>query len=92
MFQCTYEYGRESCSAAGRLAGDEVCQQLRARLQQAWCQLRAASQEHITRLRVAAVFHRTADEVSRGHVFTEGFRPSHGTGVKRPEHLWQFGQ
>ena len=77
VFQCTYEYGSESCAAAGRLGGEEVSQQLRDRLQQAWSQLRAASQEHITRLRVAAVFHRTADEVSRGHFSTELLTPAH---------------
>ncbi|XP_043190351.1 SEC14 domain and spectrin repeat-containing protein 1-B-like [Amphibalanus amphitrite] len=61
----TYEYGAESCAAAGRLGGDEVSGQLSGRLEEAWSRLRAAAQEHITRLRVAAVFHRTADEQLR---------------------------
>ena len=79
VFQCTYEYGAESCAAAGRLGGDEVSQRLSDRLQEAWTQLRAAAQEHITRLRVAAVFHRTADEVIWSSVTRQDLCRTSGT-------------
>ncbi|XP_046998507.1 SEC14 domain and spectrin repeat-containing protein 1 [Schistocerca americana] len=63
----SYEYGRQLVQAA--LALRQCCrlatapnEQLSAALDAAWRRLDAAAQEHVTRLRVSAVFHRSVDQ------------------------------
>ncbi|XP_049784509.1 titin isoform X1 [Schistocerca cancellata] len=63
----SYEYGRQLVQAA--LALRQCCrlatapnEQLSGALDAAWRRLDAAAQEHVTRLRVSAVFHRSVDQ------------------------------
>lgn len=66
--QSIYNYGCQLLEASQalriscRLDADAIPQRMSQQLQHTWNRLQAISQEHMTRLRVSAVFHRSVEE------------------------------